>query len=558
MNKIGKLDRNSFEVESIKISLNDLRPGVNDYNEFIIKYIDGKVVYIIDKICDHAGGRLVLKSGKAICPMHSWILDLDSLTYEGSKNIKKSLDFELIDGMIIIKKHKYELVNNIKPKIKNGKVKIKWLNHATVYIECNGVSIVLDPWLFGPAFLTGWWLAEPSTAESLELLKRCDYIFISHNHPDHCHLETLSIIDKNKTIIVPDYRSKSVYNLLDKAGFNNIENAEFLSIYKIANDFNISILKSGDFRDDAGIYIEANGHEFLFSVDANFLNSYVLPRNIDLFASAFASGASGFPLCYYNYTDVQKLEIIQKTKIIIRNNLTKLCKDLQPKYFLPYAGMFKEKSVRDEYIKFNNSKNTIDDYIKIFQKLDTNLIIPNKSCEYEFRNGNLKIKSGSTQMLLEEDVKMYVNKYKETYVWDEGIIVDYFKKCDYTDKQILYIIPTDDDFNFFTEKKVFYINFLTKDIGTVSLDEIEQEVIGFRVMKIYIRSEIFMAVIINMLPWEDFLIGFQCRIYRTPNIYEDNFWYHFTNEYISKENFRYSPLCGSCSIVEQNPIWINN
>ena len=51
MNKIGKLDRNSFEVESIKISLNDLSAGVNDYNEFIIKYIDGKVVYIIDKIC---------------------------------------------------------------------------------------------------------------------------------------------------------------------------------------------------------------------------------------------------------------------------------------------------------------------------------------------------------------------------------------------------------------------------------------------------------------------------------------------------------------------------
>jgi nitrite reductase/ring-hydroxylating ferredoxin subunit len=95
MNKIGKLDRNSFEVESIKISLNDLSAGVNDYNEFIIKYIDGKVVYIIDKICDHAGGRLVLKSGKAICPMHSWILDLDSLTYEGSKNIKKSLDYDV-------------------------------------------------------------------------------------------------------------------------------------------------------------------------------------------------------------------------------------------------------------------------------------------------------------------------------------------------------------------------------------------------------------------------------------------------------------------------------
>ena len=94
--------------------------------------------------------------------------------------------------------------------------------------------------------------------------------------------------------------------------------------------------------------------------------------------------------------------------------------------------------------------------------------------------------------------------------------VNYFKKCDYTDKQIIYIIPTDDDFNFDTEKKVFYIHFLTKDVETVSLDEIRQEIIGFRVMKIYMRSEIFMDVILNMLPWEDFLIGFQCRIYRTP------------------------------------------
>lgn len=558
MNKIGKLDRNSFAVESIKISLDDLRPGINDYNDFYIKFIDGKVVYIIDKICDHAGGRLVLKNGKAICPMHSWILDLDSLTYEGSKNKKKSLDFELIGGMIIIKKSKYELVNNLKPHNKYGKVKIKWLNHATVYIECNGVSIILDPWLFGPAFLTGWWLAEPSTAESLELLKKCDYVFISHNHPDHCHLETLSIIDKNKKLIIPDYKSKSVFNLLDKSGFKNIVTADFLSIYNIATGFNVSVLKSGDFRDDSGIYIEANGHEFLFSVDANFLNSYVLPRKIDLFASAFASGASGFPLCYYNYTENQKLEIINKTKIIIRNNLTKLCNELQPKYFLPYAGMFKEKSHRDEYIQLNNSKNTINDYVNIFKKLDTTIIIPNKSVEYEFSNGNLEIKQCPTQMLLEEDVPLYINKYKEAYVWNENEISNYFKKCNYTDSQILYIIPTNDDFNFDSEKKVFYINFLTKSIETIRLDKIREEVIGFRVMKIYIRSEIFMAVVLNMLPWEDFLIGFQCRIYRFPNVYEDNFWYHFTNEYISMENFRYSPLCGSCSIIEQNPIWINN
>ena len=234
--------------------------------------------------------------------------------------------------------------------------------------------------------------------------------------------------------------SKSVFNLLDKSGFNNILTADFLAIYNIGKDFNICVLKSGDFRDDSGIYIEANGHEFLFSVDANFLNSYVLPRNIDVFGSAFASGASGFPLCYYNYNDNQKSEIVNRTKTIIRNNLTKLCKELKPKYFLPYAGMFKEKSPRDEYIKLNNSKNTPDDYVNVFSNLDTVLIIPNKTVDYEFTNGNLEFSIGEKMLLLEEDLELYIASYKKAYPWDENVILDYFKNCNYSEKQILYII----------------------------------------------------------------------------------------------------------------------
>ncbi|CCB80207.1 hypothetical protein HBZC1_12210 [Helicobacter bizzozeronii CIII-1] len=33
------------------------------------------------------------------------------------------------------------------------------------------------------------------------------------------------------------------------------------------------------------------------------------------------------------------------------------------------------------------------------------------------------------------------------------------------------------------------------------------------------------------LPFEDFSIGFHCRIYRQPNTYESTFWFHFTNVY---------------------------
>ena len=557
MENIGKLEKRAFKQEIIEIPLNVLKQGINDYNEFIIKLDDESVDWIIDKVCDHAGGRLVLKNGKAICPMHSWTLDLDSLTYEGSNNKKRQLDYEIVDGVIKIKWFNYELVNNCIQEERSGKVVFQWLNHATVYIECNGTSLILDPWLFGPSFLTGWWLAEPSTINSLELLKKCDYIFISHNHPDHCHLETLSIVEKEKCIIVPNFISNSVRNLCKKAGFTNVVTADFLSLYRLGDSFNISVLKSGDFRDDSGIYIEANGHEFLFSVDANFLNSWVLPRNLDLFAIAYASGASGFPLCYYNYSEEQKSEIIRKTKMVIRHNVSKICKELQPKYFLPYAGMFKEKSERDKYIKIENSKNDIDDYLVDFEKLRTNVIIPDKLIKFHFENGNLGWVKLQSDFLESENTEFYVEQYKKTYVYDELKIRRYFENCTYSQKQILYLIPTDDNFNQCTER-VFYVNFSTSEIRMVNKEDIRNELDGYRVMIIYVRSEIFMATVTNMLPWEDFLIGFQCRIYRNPNVYEDSFWYYFTNEYISKENFRYSPLCGSCSVINQNPIWYNS
>ena len=52
---------------------------------------------------------------------------------------------------------------------------------------------------------------------------------------------------------------------------------------------------------------------------------------------------------------------------------------------------------------------------------------------------------------------------------------------------------------------------------------------GYRNMDVYIRSEVLMMVVNNFLSWEDFSIGLQARISRTPNNYESAFWYHFKN-----------------------------
>ena len=69
------------------------------------------------------------------------------------------------------------------------------------------------------------------------------------------------------------------------------------------------------------------------------------------------------------------------------------------------------------------------------------------------------------------------------------------------------------------------------------LENLKEQFDGIRTMTIWIRSEILMMVVNNLMPWEDFSIGFQAKIIRNPNTYESEFWYHFTNVYINDKYF---------------------
>ena len=553
--KIGKLNLKSTP-SNIQVRKENLNIGVNNLMDHIIK-IDKKknVEYIIDKVCDHNGGKLILKGDKAVCPMHNWQLNLNTLQYNDSFQCKEKIEYKNLDEntieLIYEKKH---LENPFNTNTKTGDISIRWLNHATIHIEANGVKFITDPWLFGPAFLTGWWLTEPSQSDSIDLLKNSDFIFISHNHPDHLHAETLSLISKDKEILVGNFKSRSTEKLLKAHGFKNISTLEFNDLHEIGPDFQISILKSGDFRDDSGIYFNVNGVEILLAVDCNILNSLVLPQNIDLLMTSFASGASGFPLCFNDYSHEDKVKIVSRNRRSSIASVLNYLHATKPKNYMPYAGMFSERSERDVYIKKNNQKNKASDYKQICAKLNVNYIEPDKSTIIKFKKGSIYFEKIAKKLMNNEDTEFYISSYKEQYDYDPIKVLGYLKKSNFHKNQILQIIPTNDSFEK-VEGEIVYANFKNQTFKIISPVELIDEKDGYRVMKIYVRKEIISCVIENFLPWEDLSIGFQMRIERSPNEYESDFWYHFTNNYINDENFRYSAYCGSCSIINQNPIW---
>ena len=90
---------------------------------------------------------------------------------------------------------------------------IRFVNHASFIVESNGVSLLCDPWIAGPAFHNGWNLIAEERHHGLEDV---DYIWFSHEHPDHFSVPFLRSIpvDRRAAITIlyqhmPDQRVAS-------------------------------------------------------------------------------------------------------------------------------------------------------------------------------------------------------------------------------------------------------------------------------------------------------------------------------------------------------------
>ncbi len=82
-------------------------------------------------------------------------------------------------------------------------MKITYISHATLLIETDGIKILTDPWIFGPAYCEQWYQFPPPLPESGALLNDIDYILLTHGHEDHLHHNTLLQINKSAHIYFP-------------------------------------------------------------------------------------------------------------------------------------------------------------------------------------------------------------------------------------------------------------------------------------------------------------------------------------------------------------------
>lgn len=97
------------------------------------------------------------------------------------------------------------------------------ISHASVLIKTKDCSILSDPWFEGTVFNDSWALV--AEAEKVDF-STIDYIYISHEHPDHFNFPTLkkipSDVKKNISILYQNHTSKRLKNALLKMGFKEV------------------------------------------------------------------------------------------------------------------------------------------------------------------------------------------------------------------------------------------------------------------------------------------------------------------------------------------------
>jgi L-ascorbate metabolism protein UlaG (beta-lactamase superfamily) len=161
---------------------------------------------------------------------------------------------------------------------------IRYLGHACVLVQWNGVSVMTDPWVGVRPEQGGM-----ERIAYQDLPEKIDYALITHAHHDHFVPETLlRLRHKIECLVVPRthglfYTDTSLKLMAQKLGFRNVVELDALESIKLADGEIVAVPFLGEHADlphGKSAYIVRAGRErILFAADSNCLD-YKLYENL--------------------------------------------------------------------------------------------------------------------------------------------------------------------------------------------------------------------------------------------------------------------------------------
>jgi UDP-MurNAc hydroxylase len=221
-------------------------------------------------------------------------------------------------------------------------MKVTYIGHAAILVESGGTRILMDPWLNDPTY-HGTWFHYPPLVTRVRDLPKLDYLYVSHEHPDHFDPPTLRELDKSIPVFIANFRRKGFRDRLRALGFRDIRELDFgTTVPCNGSGLSVRLIPPDRPWDDSAMLLR-DGEITLFNANDCHLDDDTLSRlgseyAIDLAFLTF-TGASQYPGCF-EFPLASKIERWRASKHDHLQEFVSWARLLHTKRAVPAAGNF--------------------------------------------------------------------------------------------------------------------------------------------------------------------------------------------------------------------------
>ena len=481
--------------------------------------IDNEYV-LYSKNCPHQGGIVEYSEEHEcfICPVHQWKFDietgqsLNALQYQLTRYPVIEKDGELFAKLPLVQTTDVKLERKLLDQ-----TFIKHHAHACLEIVTRQFNLLCDPWLEGNAFLGAWAHYPPSASKVKDV--EPDAIWISHEHSDHFHEPSLKKFDKSIPVYVPAFPNGRMERKLEKPGFQTIHSVPFGERIQLADQFFITIYEPSSLWNDAFVLIEANHLRILNLNDAG-INRNIAHKigPVDIVASSFSPGASGYPATWTHLTKDEKTSIMKQSQKGLLTMLEQAVEVYQATAILPFASHFTLwHDVHEPYYKILH-RNSMQDVVKHFENSEITVIdlLPGDYWDAEQK----QVVRGNQEI---PELQSYIEQQKEMNstplpLLDSTIskqqVQSYFERLNHVPEMIfsedLTILVMWNEQNLYLEIK----NGRLSIVNTIESPNLTMK----------LPSNLLKWIVEQDESWDEATIGYWCEFSRNPDKYHADFW----------------------------------
>jgi hypothetical protein len=269
---------------------------------------------------------------------------------------------------------------------------ITFINHASVVITGNGISLLSDPWYKGSAFHKGWdLLQETSDINVKKILKNITYIWISHEHPDHFSIiffkSFAEIIKKLKIkILFQETEDKRVLSFLKYLGLE-CQELKFDKRTYLNDKFSVMCIKDGFY--DSGLLVQNNNEKILNLNDCEITTKqraqevFSKTGKIDALLTQFSFAAWKGGKKNKKWRDEAAKEKLNTIRLQVNK--------FMPRYVIPFASYIYFSNEENSYL--NDAVNKPDVLLKEFPSWASKIIIMKPFDQLGGKNEKVNIKN---------------------------------------------------------------------------------------------------------------------------------------------------------------------